>query len=129
MIARRTQPACNKTDQLSGIPRMALRAVVVNSDVLLRQVSGSLIDVMCLAIPGRIESIEGEEQIKRTGKINFGGILKRVSLAYVPEAKVGDYVIVHVGFALSIVDEEEAQKVFDDLRAMDELTAPETAEA
>ena len=80
---------------------------------------------MCLAIPGRIESVQGDEQIRLTGKVNFGGILKEVSLAYVPEAKIGDYVIVHVGFALSIVDEEEARKLFDDLRAMDELAAPE----
>jgi len=57
----------------------------------------------------------------RTGKIDFGGILKEASLAYVPEAKVGDYVIVHVGFAISRVDEDEAQKVFEYLREMEEL--------
>ncbi len=80
---------------------------------------------MCLAIPGRIESIQGDEQIRLTGKVNFGGILKEISLAYVPEAKVGDYVIVHVGFALSIVDEEEARKTFEDLKAMEELAGPQ----
>jgi len=76
---------------------------------------------MCLAIPGRITSITGAEALSRTGKIDFGGILKEVSLAYVPKAKVGDYVIVHVGFAIGIVDETEAHKVFDYLREMDEL--------
>jgi hydrogenase expression/formation protein HypC len=69
--------------------------------------------------------VQGED-IHRAGKVNFGGILKEVSLAYVPEAKVGDYVIVHVGFALSVVDEEEARKLFDDLKAMEELSAPES---
>ena len=78
---------------------------------------------MCLAIPGKIEAITGLEgdALYRKGKVNFGGILKEVSLAYVPEAKAGDYVIVHVGFALSIVDEEEALKVFEYLKEMGEL--------
>ena len=58
----------------------------------------------------------------RMGRVDFGGILKEVSLAYVPEAKVGDYVIVHVGFALSRVDEAEANKVFEYLREMQELS-------
>ena len=77
---------------------------------------------MCLAIPGKIESISGDDPLTRMGKVNFGGILKEVSLAYVPEAKVGDYVIVHVGFALSRVDEDEAQKVFEYLKQMEELS-------
>ena len=77
---------------------------------------------MCLAIPGKITSISGEDPLMRTGKVDFGGILKEVSLAYVPEAKVGDYVIVHVGFALSRVDEAEAQQVFEYLREMEELS-------
>jgi hydrogenase expression/formation protein HypC len=76
---------------------------------------------MCLAIPGRIESISGDNPLSRMGKINFGGILKEASLAYVPEARVGDYVIVHVGFALSRVDEDEAQKVFEYLKQIEEL--------
>ena len=58
----------------------------------------------------------------RMGKIDFGGIHKEVSLAYVPEAQLGDYVIVHVGFALSRVDEAEAQQVFEYLRQMEELS-------
>ncbi len=75
---------------------------------------------MCLAVPGKILSVAGEQEF-RTGAVNFGGISKQVSLAYVPEAKVGDYVIVHVGFAISIVDEDEAQRTFDYLRQMGEL--------
>ena len=65
----------------------------------------------------------------RTGKVDFSGILKEVSLAYVPEAKVGDYVIVHVGFALSRVDEEEAKQVFAYLREMEELSELEEPKA
>ncbi len=77
---------------------------------------------MCLAIPGKIESITSTDPLARTGKVNFGGILKDVNLSYVPEAQIGDYVIVHVGFALSKVDEAEAQQVFDYLKQMEELS-------
>ncbi len=77
---------------------------------------------MCLAIPGKIASLTGDDPITRTGKIDFGGVLKEASLAYVPEANVGDYVIVHAGFALSRVDEEEANKIFGYLREMQELS-------
>ena len=76
---------------------------------------------MCLAIPGKIERISGGDSLLRLGKVNFGGIVKQVSLAYLPEAEVGDYVVVHVGFALSRVDAAEARKVFEYLREMDEL--------
>lgn len=76
---------------------------------------------MCLAVPGKILNITGDDPLVRSGKVSFGGITKEVSLAYVPEAKLGDYVIVHVGFALSIVDENEANQVFEYLRQMDEL--------
>lgn len=76
---------------------------------------------MCLAIPGKIESVSGDDPLTRMGKVNFGGILKEASLAYVPEAKIGDYVIVHVGFAISRLDEDEARKVFEYLREMEEL--------
>ena len=77
--------------------------------------------VMCLAIPGQILSLHGTEPLNRTGRVSFGGVVKEVSLAYVPDAEVGDHVIVHVGFALSKVDEIEARRVFDYLRQMDEL--------
>jgi len=75
---------------------------------------------MCLAVPGQIISItepppgQGNDYL-RTGKVSFGGIVREVSLAYVPEATVGHYVIVHVGFALSLLDEAEAQQTLQDL--------------
>jgi len=76
---------------------------------------------MCLAVPGKVTRITGEEPMTRMGRIDFGGVIKEASLAFVPEALVGDYVIVHAGFALSRVDEEEAKKVFESLRQIDEL--------
>ncbi|HWW02051.1 MAG TPA: HypC/HybG/HupF family hydrogenase formation chaperone [Candidatus Acidoferrum sp.] len=83
---------------------------------------------MCLAVPGKITSISGDDPLTRTGKVDFGGILKEVSLAYVPEACVGEYVIVHVGFAISRLDEAEANKVFEYLREMHELSELEDHE-
>jgi hydrogenase expression/formation protein HypC len=76
---------------------------------------------MCLAVPGQIKTISGDDPLMRIAKVSFGGILKEVNLAYVPEAKVDDYVIVHVGFALSILDEAEARQVFEYIRRIDEL--------
>jgi hydrogenase expression/formation protein HypC len=76
---------------------------------------------MCLAIPGKVVSISGDDPLTRMGRIDFSGVIKQACLAYVPEVNVGDYVIVHVGFALSKVDEAEAQKVFEYLKQMDEL--------
>jgi hydrogenase expression/formation protein HypC len=76
---------------------------------------------MCLAIPGKVVSISGDDPLTRMGRINFGGVVKEASLAYVPEVTIGDYVIVHVGFALSKVDEAEAQKIFEYLKRMNEL--------
>ena len=78
---------------------------------------------MCLAVPGRIVEIQAEGPLTRRGKVDFGGLLKDVNLTLVPEAKVGDYVMVHVGIAISVVDEQEAQRVFEFLRqtAPDEL--------
>ena len=80
---------------------------------------------MCLAVPGKLLSLTGDEPLTRTGKVSFGGVVKEVNLAYVPEASVGDYVIVHVGFAISKMDEEEAAKVFDYLQQMEKLSAAE----
>jgi hydrogenase expression/formation protein HypC len=76
---------------------------------------------MCLAIPGKVVSISSDDPLTRMGRVDFSGIVKEASLAFVPEVKIGDYVIVHVGFALSKLDEEEAQKVFEYLKQMDEL--------
>ena len=72
---------------------------------------------MCLAIPGRVEEITSDGVI-RMGRVNFGGVVKRVCLDYVPEIAVGDYAIVHVGFAISKVDEKTAQETLDAFRAM-----------
>jgi hydrogenase expression/formation protein HypC len=76
---------------------------------------------MCLGVPGLIQEISGDDALTRRGRVDFGGVIKEVSLAYVPEAAVGDYVIVHVGFAISRLDEAEARRVFDYLKQMDEL--------
>lgn len=73
---------------------------------------------MCLAIPGKIISITGDDPLMTTAKVSFGGILKKVNLAYVPEAKIDDYVVVHVGFALSIIDAESARATLQDLEAI-----------
>jgi len=68
---------------------------------------------MCLAVPGKlVEIMDGGDVAFRVGKVDFGGIRKEVSLAYVPEAEIGKYVLVHVGFAISVIDEDEAQRVF-----------------
>lgn len=75
---------------------------------------------MCLAVPGKILSVSGED-FTRMARVSFGGIVKEVSLAYVPEARVGDYVLVHVGFAISVVDEAEALQTFEYLKQLGEL--------
>ena len=74
---------------------------------------------MCLAVPGKIISITGAD-LNRMGRVSFGGVVKAVSLAYVPEAQVEDYVVVHVGFAISKLDTQEAEKT---LHYLDELNA------
>ena len=77
---------------------------------------------MCLAVPGRIVSIfEDDPPEVRRGKVDFAGIQKEVCLAYTPEAAIGDYVIVHVGFALNVLDESEAQRIFETLEEMERL--------
>jgi hydrogenase expression/formation protein HypC len=81
---------------------------------------------MCLAVPGKILSIEGKD-FARTARVSFGGIVKEVSLAYIPEANVGDYAIVHVGFAISLVDEREALQTFEYLKQMGELDELESS--
>jgi len=72
---------------------------------------------MCLAIPGKVEAITTDGLI-RVGRVNFGGVIKNVCLDYVPEVEVGDYTIVHVGFALSKIDEETAEQTLRDFREM-----------
>ena len=73
---------------------------------------------MCLGIPGKVVEINDEGPL-RMARVDFGGVRKEACLAYVPEVKVGDYVIVHVGFAISQLDEEEAQKTLEILRMID----------
>jgi hydrogenase expression/formation protein HypC len=70
---------------------------------------------MCLGVPGKITAIT-DNTLLRMGTVDFGGVVREVCLAYVPEATVGDYVIVHVGFAISQVNEEEAHKTFELLK-------------
>ncbi len=78
---------------------------------------------MCLAVPGRIESVEGEDALERLGSVDFGGVRREVLLAFVPEAGPGDWVLVHVGIAISRIDEREAERVLDELASIDALEA------
>lgn len=85
---------------------------------------------MCLGIPGKIIDIY-EQAGLRMGRVDFGGVIKEACLAYVPEAQVGDYTIVHVGFALNIIDEAEAQKtlaLFNEIGLLDEELGDGAAE-
>jgi len=77
--------------------------------------------MMCLGVPGRIVETYTTENDLRMAKVDFGGITKEACLAYVPEAKVGDYTLIHVGFALNIIDEKEALETLDLLREIDAL--------
>lgn len=81
---------------------------------------------MCLAVPGKILTIEGGD-LERAGKVSFGGAVQLVNLSLVPDARVGDYVIVHVGVALNILNEEEAEETFKYLRELEEAAAREGA--
>lgn len=76
---------------------------------------------MCLAIPGKILEITDDGHLTRAGRVRFGGVVKEVILSCVPDATVGQYVIVHVGIAIGRIDEGEAKRVFEYLREMDEL--------
>ncbi len=78
---------------------------------------------MCLAVPGQIVDISGEDDLSKLGVIDFSGIKKEISLAYLPEARLNDYVIVHAGFALSIIDEEDARENLKVFQALDRIEA------
>ena len=85
---------------------------------------------MCLAIPGKVLEISDVDGV-RMGKTNFGGIVKQVCLQYTPDARPGDYVLVHVGFALNKVDQVEAERTYkalEDLEQLDELDIPQFVE-
>jgi hydrogenase expression/formation protein HypC len=83
---------------------------------------------MCLAIPGKLIEVSDDAHGVRMGKANFGGIVKQVCLQYTPDAHPGEYVLVHVGFALGKVDEEEAERTFQLLKEMEQLTELDTPE-
>ncbi len=77
---------------------------------------------MCLAVPGKVvEIMDAGDPAFRRAKVDFGGIKKEISLAYTPEAEIGKYVLVHVGFAISVIDEEEAMRVFEYLKQMGDI--------
>jgi len=82
---------------------------------------------MCLGIPGKVLSIEPNSVGMMMGRVSFGGVIKEVCLAYVPEAQVDDYVIVHAGFALNRLDEAEANEVFEALAELEEVAEFEIA--
>ncbi len=75
---------------------------------------------MCLAVPGQVRAIAGEEPLTRSARVAFGGIVKEIALAFVPEARVGDYVLVHAGVAIAVLDPEEAARTLASLDALEE---------
>jgi hydrogenase expression/formation protein HypC len=76
---------------------------------------------MCLAVPGKIVDVIDDEPLARRGRVDFGGVMKAINLSLVPEAGIGDYVLVHVGVAIGRIDEREAVRVFEYLREIGEL--------
>ena len=76
---------------------------------------------MCLAIPGKVLYFTNDDPLMRTARVDFGGIVKEINLAFTPEAGLGDYVLVHVGFAITVIDEAEAAKVFEHLERIGEI--------
>jgi hydrogenase expression/formation protein HypC len=83
---------------------------------------------MCLAVPGRLVAIDDDGGL-RMGRVEFGGLVRRACLAYLPEAQIGDYVLVHVGFAISRVDEQAARDTLETLAQLGEPTVPEGNDA
>jgi hydrogenase expression/formation protein HypC len=70
---------------------------------------------MCLAVPGKIITIDNKDELMRTGNVDFGGIVKQVNLTLVPEAQVDNYILVHAGFAIGKINEEYAMQIFRDI--------------
>lgn len=85
-----------------------------------RDANRPTLDRMCLAVPGQILSVTDDGELTRSGRVQFGGVIREVNLALVPEAKAGDYVVVHVGLALARVDEAEARQTLAVLEQMGE---------
>lgn len=84
---------------------------------------------MCLAVPGKVIEIFGDDPLLRSARVSFGGVIKLISLTCVPEAVAGDFVLVHVGVAISVVDPQEAEETFKYLRLMGELDGIEVPAA
>jgi hydrogenase expression/formation protein HypC len=76
---------------------------------------------MCLAVPGRIVGIAGDDPLTRTARVDFGGIFKEIQLAFLPEAQLGDHILVHVGFAIARLDDADAERVFEHLEEIGAL--------
>ncbi len=76
---------------------------------------------MCLAVPAKVIELSLGDPLTRTGRVDFGGLIKEINLAFTPEAEIDDYVLVHVGFAISVLNETEAERVLAELAALDEL--------
>jgi hydrogenase expression/formation protein HypC len=76
---------------------------------------------MCLAVPGKIVSIENEDDIMRSGKVDFGGIARTINLAFVPDARINDYVLVHAGFAIGMVDEKKAVQTLSEFDLINDI--------
>jgi len=74
---------------------------------------------VCLAVPGKIVTLCDDDPLMRVGRVDFGGVVRDVHLAYTPEARIGDFVLVHVGFAISVIDDDQAQRIFDQLHALE----------
>lgn len=79
---------------------------------------------MCLAVPGKLLTIEGDDPLTRQGRVAFAGVVRPANLAYVPEAKTGDYVLVHAGFAITVIDEAEALKTLGYLAEIEAEDTP-----
>lgn len=84
---------------------------------------------MCLAVPGKVLDIQGDDPFLRTARVSFNGVIKHISLTCAPEAEVGDYVLVHVGVAISVIDEKEAAETYRYLKEMGDLDGLEPSPA
>ena len=84
---------------------------------------------MCLGVPGQVVSLDEPAEGLVMGKVSFGGVEREVCFGYAPEAKVGNYVLVHVGFAISVLDESEAQRILQDFEAIARITGEQDGEA
>jgi hydrogenase expression/formation protein HypC len=82
---------------------------------------------MCLAVPGKVLEIQGDDPLLRSARVSFAGVVKQISLTCTPEARVGDYVLVHVGVAISVVDQKDAEETYRYLQEMGELEGLEPA--